>query len=139
MAPASAHCASLVQTPGPGPPLLPPPKLHEPGGGVVEHCASFGRWLTGTRPPPELLEDPPPLLELPPEDPLPPLLLLEAPPLEEVEPPLLDPPPELEELLLPSVPPSPGVTKTLPPHAQRDVSEATKASARRMIDPPSRR
>jgi hypothetical protein len=98
--------------------------------------------LTGTRPPPpELLEDAPLLLELPPEDD--PLPLLEARPLEEVEPPLLDPlpdpPPELDELLLPSVPPSPGETKTLPPQAQRDVSEATRASARRMIDPPSGR
>jgi hypothetical protein len=60
----------------PGPPLL-PPKLQLPGGGVVPHWPSFGRWLTGTRPPPpELLEEPPPLLLDPPPE-------LVEPPLEE--------------------------------------------------------
>jgi hypothetical protein len=135
LAPASAHWASLEQIP---PPPLLPPKLQPPGGGVGEHLPSVGRWFTGTRPPPELLEEPP-LLELPPEDPPLPLPLLEPPP-EELEPPLDAPldelPPELEELLPPSAPPSPGETKTVPPQAQREVSEANKASARRMTDPP---
>jgi len=138
LAPASAHCASLLQMPGP--PL--PPKLQPPGGGVVEHCASFGRWLTGTRSPPlELPEEPPPL-ELPPEDAPPLLLLEEAPPPEEVEPPLLDAPllelpPELDDELLPSLPASPGKPRTLPPQAQRQPSATSRPSARRrMKEPP---
>jgi hypothetical protein len=116
-------------------PPLPP--LQPPGAGVVEHCASFGRWFIGTRPI-EPLEDPP--LELPPEDPLPPplLLLLEDAPPEEGEPPPLELPSELLDELLPSLPASlPGEPRTRPPQAPRNASEeAAKASARRMIDPP---
>src|SRR5579872_242149 len=98
------------------PPLL-PPMLQVPGPGIVEHWLSSGRWFWGTRPPPSLpLDDPP--LELPLDEPLPeplPVLLLVMP-LEEPDPPpeeleappdpLLEAPPELEELA-PSLPASP--------------------------------
>ncbi len=135
LSPASAQSESVVHM-KPGPPLL-PPKVQVPAGGVVEHCASFGRWFTGTRPP---LELPPELLE---EPPLPLPLLLDTPledvdpPPEELEPPLELLPPELDELP-PSapVPASLLVPKTVPPQAQSEATASTKASSRRMTDPP---
>jgi hypothetical protein len=87
------HWSSWVQPVGSW-----PPNVQSPGAGVVWHCASLGRWLTGTSPPPPLDEldpplDPPLELELPPE------LVLELPPelllLELLE---------LEDELPPSVP-----------------------------------
>jgi hypothetical protein len=121
----------------PGPPLL-PPKLQVPGGGVVPHCASFGRWLTGTRPPPpELLEEPPLLLLDPP---LEPPLEEDEPPDEELEPPLDPPleeePPELEELPSSVMPASPLAVKTLPPQAERAESAIAKPRARCIAEPP---
>jgi hypothetical protein len=87
------HWSSRVQPVGSW-----PPKVQSPGAGVVWHCASFGRWLTGTSPPPPLDElDPPLELELPPE------LVLEPPP--ELPPELLEVL-ELEEEPPPSPPPS---------------------------------
>jgi len=112
-----------------------------PGGGVVAHWASFGRWLVGTRP-----ASPPPdelLLELPLEDPLLEPLLdpLEDPlldPLLEPELPLepLDPPelPELDELEW-SAPASPETPEVTPPQAQRTVTATTAPSLRCVIDP----
>lgn len=95
--------------------------MQSPGAAVVEHCASLGRWLVGTEPPPEELEEPP---DDPPE-----------PPLEEPEPPLLDPllEPELPPLLLldPSAPASRLVAVT-PPQAQCDERATITSKLRRI-------
>jgi hypothetical protein len=62
-APASEQSASLWHA---APGLL---NVQSPAGAGIAHCASLGRWFTGTRPPllePDPPEDPP---ELPPPDP----------------------------------------------------------------------
>ena|SRR5579872_6176320 len=128
---------------------MPAEKVQVPGGAGCEHCASFARWLTGTRPPSDPLEDPPlddPLPELlldPPLDELEPPLDELDPPLDELDPPLdeLDPPLELLELPpeLDELPPSAPLptSNVCPPHPHRATTDTTAASSRRMTHLPT--
>jgi hypothetical protein len=126
-------------------PPLPPPIAQLPGGAAVEHWPSFGRWLTGTRPPatpndePPLLEPLDPPLEEAPE--LPP----DEPPDEPLPEPPLDPLPEpLPELLpeldaSPASPPAPDPLKVVPPQPTT-LAAAAKTTSHTVLcmrQPPS--
>lgn len=128
LAPPSVQLLSLEHSPG-----GPPPSEQSPGGGVVRHWASFGRWLVGTRPPsmpPDELPLEEPLLLLLPELVLLPELLLEPLPLE-LAPELVLDPPELDELP-PSVLPPSGMSAVAPPHAHKADTTTTAPSFRCM-------